>query len=104
MNKIIDTILNIPEETQTIEFKRLYGDKIVKKVIETIVAMANTDGGTIIFGIDDPEKTKLSGIKRFFGIEENKELFDEIFQNIKRIIPPISNLSPDLIKYQMIKL
>lgn len=98
MNKFIETILNIPEETQTIEFKRLNGDKVVKKVIQTIVAMANTDGGTIVFGVDDPEKTKLSGMNRIFGIEEDKSLYDEIFHEIKRIVPPISNLSPDLIE------
>lgn len=96
MKKYIETILDIPEETQTIEFKRLFGDKVVKKTIRTIVAMANTDGGSIIFGVDDPEKTKHKGAGRIFGIEENKELFDEIFQEIKRIIPPISNLKPDL--------
>ena len=96
--ELIKKILNIAEETQTIEFKRLNGDKIVKKIIKTIVAMANTDGGTIIFGVDDPEKIKLKGFDRIFGIEENKELFDETFQEIKRIIPPISNLKPDLVK------
>ncbi len=60
--------------------------------------MANTDGGIIIFGIDDPEKTKFKGVDRIFGIEENKDFFDEIFQEIKRIIPPISNLKPDFIE------
>lgn len=98
MKKIIEIILSIPEETQTIEFKRLEGSKVVKKIIRTVVAMTNTDGGTIIFGVDDPEKTKLKGIDRIFGIEENKELFDEIFHEMKRIIPPISNLKPDLIE------
>jgi predicted HTH transcriptional regulator len=85
MDKLIETILNILEETQTIEFKRLSGDKVVKKIIQTIVAMANTDGGTVVFGVDDPEKTELKGTDRIFGIEENKELYDEIFQEIKRI-------------------
>jgi predicted HTH transcriptional regulator len=66
MEKIIETILNIPEETQTIEFKRLNGSKVVAKVVQTIVAMANTDGGVIIFGIDDPEKTKLEGLDRIW--------------------------------------
>jgi len=88
----IEKILNIPEETQTIEFKRLNGEKVVAKVIQTIVAMANTDGGTIILGIDDPEKTKLKKMDRVFGIEENKELFDEILHEIKRIIPPTGHL------------
>jgi len=95
--ELIEKILNISEETQTIELKRLNGDKVVKKIIQTIVAMANTDGGIILLGIDDPEKTKLKGEDRIFGIEENKELYDEVFQEIKRIIPPISNLTADLI-------
>ncbi|MCD6149619.1 putative DNA binding domain-containing protein [bacterium] len=98
MKKFIELILNVPEETQTIEFKRLNGDKVVRKIIQTIVAMANTDGGIIVLGIEDPEKSKLKGEERIFGIEENKELYDEIFHEIKRIIPPISNLEPDLYK------
>ena len=39
----IHSLLEIQEETQDIEFKRLDGDKIVAKVVETIVAMANTE-------------------------------------------------------------
>lgn len=96
--KFIEIILNIPEETQTIEFKRLDGKKVVSKIVQTIVAMANTDGGTIILGVEDPEKTKLKGTERIFGIEEGKELFDEIFHEIKRIIPPVANLKPDIIE------
>lgn len=96
--KFIEIILNIPEETQTIEFKRLDGKKVVSKIIQTIVAMANTDGGTVILGVEDPEKTKLKGAERVFGIEESRELFDEIFHEIKRVIPPIANLKPDMIK------
>jgi len=94
---LITKILNIPEETQTIEFKRLGGEKVVSKIIQTIVAMANTDGGVIIFGVEDPEKIKLKGLDRVFGIEENKEIYDEVFHELKNIIPPISNLKPDLI-------
>lgn len=97
---LINKILNIPEETQTIEFKRLNGEKIISKIIQTIVAMANTDGGVMIFGVEDPEKTKLKGKDRIFGIEENKELFDSIFHEIKNIIPPISNLKPELIDFE----
>ncbi len=98
MGTTIEKILNIPEETQTIEFKRLSGSKVVKKIIQTIVAMANTDGGTIILGIEDPEKTKLKGMERVFGIEENKVLFDAIFHELKNIVPPISNLKPNIIE------
>ena len=90
----INTILSIPAEDRTIEFKRL-GDKInITKIIESIVAMANTDGGLVILGIDDPQKTKLKGLDRVFGIEENIEKYDEIGRNIHRISPPISLLFP----------
>jgi|ERR1035437_192830 ATP-dependent DNA helicase RecG len=91
-NDTVEKILEIPEETQTIEFKRLGGDKLVTKVVQTIVAMTNTDGGIIFFGIDDPEKTELKGMDRVFGIEENPELFDEIGREVQRIAPPIGNI------------
>ena len=68
-DKKINDLLNIPTETQTIEFKRLKGDAVVAKIIRTIVAFANTDGGSIIIGIDDPEKTTKSGLDRVYGIE-----------------------------------
>lgn len=89
---LIETILGIPEETQTVEFKRLSGEKVVSKIVQTIVSMTNTDGGIIFFGIDDPEKTKLKGLDRIFGIEENMEIFDEIGKEVQRIAPPIGNI------------
>ncbi len=90
--EIVDKILAIPEETQKIEFKRLKGDKVVTKIIQTIVAMSNMEGGVIFFGIDDPEKTKLKGRDRIFGLEENMDLFDEIGREVQKIVPPIGNI------------
>lgn len=97
MSELIDTILKIPEETQNIEFKRLDGDRVVAKVLQTIVALTNTDGGTIIVGVDDPEKTKLEGTARIYGIEENKDLFDEIVRKFQTVMPPISGLADPLL-------
>jgi len=82
--------LDIPEETTTVEFKRLDGPKIVAKVLETIVALANTDGGTIILGVDDPEKTQKNGYDRVYGIEENLELYDEIGRKLASIQPGLA--------------
>ncbi len=93
-NDWLKNILEIPAETQTIEFKRLSEDKVVTKVIETIVAMTNTDGGVIILGIDDPEKTKLKGLNRIYGIDENVQTYDALGREIQRIIPPIPGLWP----------
>lgn len=103
-NDILHRILNTPEETQSLEFKRLSGEKIVSKTIETIAAMANTNGGTVVFGVDYPEKTKLKGLKRIFGIEENKENFDAIEREIQNINPPMGNLwNPQLITIEEIE-
>lgn len=97
--QLIDNILTIPEETQTIEFKRLGEVKVVSKVIETIVAMTNTDGGRIILGVDDPEKSLQEGIDRIYGIEESNELYDEIIHHARNIVPPVPGVNiPKCIK------
>ena len=88
--ELVEWILSISAEDRNIEFKRLGKNSVVKKVTETIVAMANTDGGLIVLGVDDPEQTKLKGFSRIFGIQENPEIYDEIGRNIQRIVPPIS--------------
>lgn len=90
----IKGILEIPAESQTIEFKRLAEDKVVAKIIETVVAMTNTDGGVIILGIDDPQKTKQKGFDRVYGIDENIEVFDAIGRELPKIVPPVSGLWP----------
>jgi len=94
---LLNRIISIPIEDRMTEFKRLGRDFKVAKVIESVVAMANTDGGIIILGIDDPEKTKLKGFDRIYGIEENLEKYDEIVRNVLKITPPISNLWPPLL-------
>lgn len=68
---LLNRIISIPVEDRMTEFKRLGRDFKVVKVIESVVAMANTDGGIIILGVDDPEKTRLKGFDRIYGIEEN---------------------------------
>lgn len=94
MSKFIDYCLNISAENRMEEFKRLGEEKskVVRKTLESIVAMSNTDGGLIIFGIDDPEKGEKIPDKRVFGIEENLERFDEIGKEIANISPPIPGL------------
>lgn len=87
----LEKILSIPEETNEFECKRLGGTGgVVGNILKSIVAMANTDGGTVVLGVDDPEKTTLKGDERVFGIEENKENFDEVIRNVSKVIPPAS--------------
>ncbi|MBU4369624.1 ATP-binding protein [Patescibacteria group bacterium] len=92
--ELIKNILEIPAENQTVEFKRLDSEKIVSKIIETIVAMTNIDGGVIVLGVSDPEETKIKGFDRIFGIEENIDNFDVIGREIQRIIPPLASVWP----------
>jgi len=92
--ELIKDILAVPAENQTIEFKRLSGDGMVGKIIETIVAMTNIDGGVIVLGVSDPEETGIKGFDRIFGIEENINNFDAIGREIQRIIPPLASIWP----------
>ena len=88
-------ILSIPFESRTLEFKRLgTRNETLDKVLQSIVAMANTDGGVIVLGVDDPQKTTAKGLDRVFGIEENLELYDELGRSVKKISPPISSIWP----------
>lgn len=97
---LISDILSIPSESRTLEFKRLGSrNESIDRTLQSIVAMANTDGGVIIFGIDDPQKTTKKGLDRIFGIEENLELFDEIGHTVKNISPPLPGIwPPDLLE------
>lgn len=91
----LEQILSIQSETRTVEFKRLGSrNETVDRTLESVVAMSNTDGGLIVLGIDDPEKTSYKGLSRVFGIEENLNLYDELSKNIRKIIPPLSNIWP----------
>jgi ATP-dependent DNA helicase RecG len=95
-------------ESQTLDFKRI-SDKH-KKIIETICAFANTEGGIIAIGVEDikaqtaqnsgrlsKENAKSApqvlGNPRLFGIEENPEGFDDLQRQVmQRFEPPISGL------------
>lgn len=100
--KFTEQILAIPNESRTFEFKRLGSrHETIEKILQSIVAMANTDGGIIILGVDDPQKTTSKGLERIFGIEENLTLYDELGQCVKKITPPIASIwPPELILVQ----
>lgn len=93
---IIQRILSISSETRTIEFKRLGKSRNegIDRTLQSIVAMSNTEGGTIILGVDDPDKTTRKGEDRIYGIEENLEIYDELGKSIRKIYPPISGVWP----------
>ena len=80
-------------ESRTLDFKRI-GAKH-SRMIETICAFANTDGGLVVIGVGDAKELK-PGAKpesRLFGIEENPEAFDLFYRQVmQRFDPPLARL------------
>lgn len=89
-DSFLDDILKIPEG-ERFEVKRVAGGKFTR-FLETIVAFANTEGGFLILGLEDPEKE--SGRNRVYGMRENPAAWDEILKLVEtRITPPIAKPS-----------
>jgi len=87
--QFIAKILALPE-SRTLDFKRVSG-KMVGKALETLCAFANTDGGALVLGVEDPKKS--SGIARFYGVQENPEAVDELQRKARvEFYPPIDTL------------
>lgn len=78
-------------ESRQIEFKRVSG-KMVGKALETVCALANADGGTLVLGVADLKE--FQGSARLFGIEENPEALDELQRKLRtEFLPAIEALS-----------
>lgn len=86
---LIDTLLAQPE-TARFESKRVSG-KMVGKALETICAFANTAGGTLALGLEDPGKAV--GQDRLHGLEENPEAVDELRRKmLTHLLPAVEGL------------
>ena len=75
-------------ESRKLEFKRISGRH--EKILATICAFANTDGGLIVIGIGDVKHLKPGGGQnsRLWGIEENAEGFDCLNREILQSFTP----------------
>jgi len=56
------------------------------RLLETVVAFANTDGGFLIIGLEDVSKAQ--GVKRLIGISENHDNVSEFLKLIEKEIDP----------------
>ena len=70
---LVDQLL-AASESYLFDCKRIK-DKLTS-VVETVVAFANSDGGVIALGLEDPDKG--TGRDRVYGIQENLENWDEV--------------------------
>ncbi len=91
------------QEWQTFECKRAAVQP--GKLLETSVAFANTDGGFLDIGLEDPRKAQ--GEKRLVGISENPDNVSEFLKLIeKEIVPPLrlwSKFELEIINIQKVK-
>jgi len=83
----LTTTLNIPDlissgESETVEFKTSFG----REAVETIVALANTRGGTLLAGVKDDG--------RVCGITTGKETLNQWLEQIKSKTSPA--IIPDI--------
>jgi ATP-dependent DNA helicase RecG len=84
---LIEHFLGIPEG-HYFDCKRLGK---LDRVLETVIAFANADGGTIALGLEDPDKAK--GRDRVYGIQENLLSLDELKKlACSRITPQVEEL------------
>lgn len=70
---LVDQLLGMDESYQ-FDCKRIK-DKL-NTAIETVVAFANSDGGIIALGLEDPDKG--TGRDRVYGLQENPTNWDEV--------------------------
>jgi len=76
------------QESFTFDCKRIKRD--LAKILETVVAFTNSEGGTIALGLEDPGKAR--GRERVFGIQENPMNWDELRRLLKSRITESESL------------
>lgn len=91
--KIVDLVDEGYDENDILEFKREVNTKS-ERLGTTACAFANTNGGTIIFGIDNDRQTPLHLHDRITGLEDSDGLKRSIIDKINQVQPniPIKNL------------
>ncbi len=76
-------------EWQTFECKRAAVEP--SKILESMVALANSEGGLLVVGLEDPDKA--DGKKRLIGVSEGPDKVSELMNlMVKEITPPFPNI------------
>lgn len=89
-------------ECESIEFKSSMSNKIRSKVIETIVAFMNLNGGTILVGIDD--KRKIIGVSsEYTKIDQYQaHVYNDIKQRIGKAFVDLVNFDIESINNKIV--
>lgn len=86
--KIVDLINEGYDENDILEFKREINTDF-NRLCSTTCAFANTNGGTIIFGIDNNRQTSMDLHDRIIGMDDSDGLKRTIIDKINNIHPNI---------------
>jgi len=86
--KIVDLISEGYDENEILEFKKEI-NLDSKRLCQTVCAFANTNTGTIIFGIDNDRKKSLHLNDRIIGLDDSDQLKRTIIDKIKNILPNV---------------
>lgn len=91
--KIVDLVHEGYDENDVLEIKKEINTDS-ERFTQSVCAFANTDGGTIIFGIDNNRQKSLHLNDRICGLDDTDQLKRNIIDKIKNIEPsiPIKNL------------
>ena len=83
---IIHSIQNLLSQGEGLrcEFKEAY-DSLPKNLFETVCAFLNTDGGTILLGVNN--RGKITGVKED-AVEKLKKDLANLSNNSQKISPP----------------
>jgi ATP-dependent DNA helicase RecG len=93
-SQLLAYLLEAPESGR-LDFKRLGSGKIAK-MLETICAFANSEGGMLAIGIGDPKELRAGdkAVGRLWGIQENPEAFDELQRKVRsHFNPPLEDIT-----------
>lgn len=86
-------------ESLHFEAKRL-GRNTVSKAMDTVCALANTEGGILVLGLEDFDKAE--GRDRLYGIEENPEALDELRRKLRtHFSPPLEGVHFDTLQVKL---
>ena len=86
----------VRHEIQGLEFKMIFGDNPIKTIQQKYLGpyacgFLNSEGGSIFFGMEEDEQTKISHIVGIVvPMEERKQLIDTTVETLRNFYPPVS--------------
>lgn len=96
----LDEILSLKTETKNIEFKKATGG--TNKIYEALSAFSNTEGGIIIFGIDESDNFKIVDVYDVQDLQTKIcEQCKEMEPEVRPVITPIKYNGTNIVSVEV---